>query len=90
MLEEKVKELYTFDIKATNLPNIQNRSISKSKIEKPKISLLLNILNKNASYHYLTNIDTLYIPYKYFTLEDYKYLLGNVSSSTEFVEREIK
>ena len=80
LLEEKVKELYTFDIKATNLPNIQNRSISKSKIEKPKISLLLNILNKNASYHYLTNIDTLYIPYKYFTLEDYKYLLKNLCS----------
>ena len=77
-LENKIKELYTFNIKPSSLPQISNKQ--KNKIEKPKISLLLNILNKNASYHYLNNIDNIYIPYRYFMKEDYRYLLESLAS----------
>ncbi len=37
-----------------------------------KISLLLNIINKNTDYSSLYNIDKLYIPLKYFLLKEYK------------------
>ena len=53
--------------------------------KKPKISVLLNILNKEFNYTLLNkNISNIYIPLKYFTLNNYentiKYLSDNFNT----------
>jgi len=45
-----------------------------------KISVLLNIFNKNKDYSVLENVDKLYIPLKYFLNNDYKDLLVKLST----------
>lgn len=61
---------FKFDEKATKF-NGQN-----------KISLLLNILNKNIDYtNYLNGINKLYIPLKYFILDDFKEQINNLSKT---------
>ena len=56
------------------------RSIAKlTKKTKPKISLLLNILNKEFDYSKLEHVDSVYIPLKYFTNKKYESCLKNIS-----------
>ena len=56
------------------------RSIAKlTKKTKPKISLLLNILNKEFDYSRLEHVDSVYIPLKYFTNKKYESCLKNIS-----------
>lgn len=57
-----------------NLPissNINNEPIESYK----KVSLLLNLLNKNYEYAELKNVDNIYIPFKYFILTGYTSIL---------------
>ena len=54
------------------------RFFAQSKINNstsPKISLLLNILNTEFDYSKLENVDSLYIPLKYFTNKKYENIL---------------
>ena len=60
------------------LPNpiySDNKISESSAIKSKSISLLLNILNTNFDYTTLQDIDRLYIPFKYFCLKDFAYIL---------------
>lgn len=62
----------------TTLTNM--RTLAKlSKNQKPRISLLLNLLNENWDYNKLENIDDIYIPLKYFTSKKYESCLKTIS-----------
>lgn len=74
-LENKVKEIYTFNINDDKNVSDNDSVTPLSPISSPSISLLLNILNKNFNYTELTGIDALYIPYKYFLNASYDYTL---------------
>lgn len=74
-LENKVKEIYTFNINDDKNVSDNDSVTPLSPISSPSISLLLNILNKNFNYTELAGIDALYIPYKYFLNSSYDYTL---------------
>ena len=74
-LENKVKEIYTFNINDSKNVSDNDSVTPLSPISSPSISLLLNILNKNFNYTELAGIDALYIPYKYFLNASYDYIL---------------
>lgn len=74
-LENKVKEIYTFNINDDKNVSDNDSVTPLSPISSPSISLLLNILNNNFNYTELTGIDALYIPYKYFLNASYDYTL---------------
>lgn len=74
-LENKVKEIYTFNINDDKNVSDNDSVTPLSPISSPSISLLLNILNKNFNYTELARIDALYIPYKYFLNASYDYTL---------------
>ena len=74
-LENKVKEIYTFNINDSKNVSDNDSVTPLSPISSPSISLLLNILNNNFNYAELTGIDALYIPYKYFLNASYDYTL---------------
>lgn len=74
-LENKVKEIYTFNINDSKNVSDNDSVTTLSPISTPSISLLLNILNKNFNYAELTGIDALYIPYKYFLNSSYDFTL---------------
>jgi len=46
-----------------------------------KVSLLLNIINKNYDYTKLQNIDKIYIPFKYFILKDFSQIIENITKT---------
>lgn len=76
--EELCLKTHTHNLEFKNDVNIPfTNNLSESVIEKNdnKISLLLNILNKNYDYSKLNNIDKLYIPFKYFILNEYNDIL---------------
>ncbi len=62
-----------------NTTNIYNLTTSIKNNTNKKISLLLNILDKNVNYLILENIDNLYIPLKYFFDNTYTSILKNLS-----------
>lgn len=74
-LENKVKEIYTFNINDSKNVSDNDSVTPLSPISSPSISLLLNILNNNFNYAELTGIDALYIPYKYFLNSSYDFTL---------------
>lgn len=74
-LENKVKEIYTFNINDGKNVSDNDSVTPLSPISSLNIALLLNILNKNFNYAELTGIDALYIPYKYFLNSSYDYTL---------------
>lgn len=74
-LENKVKEIYTFNINDDKNVSDNDSVTPLSPISSPSISLLLNILNKNFNYTELAGIDALYIPYKYFLNSSYDFTL---------------
>ena len=57
--------------------NIESNQINYKNNNK-ELSLLLNILNKDFDYSKLTSIDRLYIPYKYFILDEYKNIINTI------------
>lgn len=59
--------------------NINKENILKN--QDKKISVLLNILNKDFSYLDLKDIDKLYVPVKYFLDENFKDLLLDISKT---------
>lgn len=89
---QKVEEFALSNIRHQSPTNFQNFDIvqfKKSELlansKKPKISVLLNILNKEFNYTLLNkNISNIYIPLKYFTLNNYentiKYLSDNFNT----------
>ena len=89
---QKVEEFALSNIRRQSPTNFQNFDIvqfKKSELlansKKPKISVLLNILNKEFNYTLLNkNISNIYIPLKYFTLNNYentiKYLSDNFNT----------
>ena len=60
-------DLVKLDLKHNNL-NTHNK----------KVAVLLNTINLNFDYSNLNNVDKLYIPLKYFILEDYSSILKNL------------
>ena len=55
--------------------DLNNKSLKTKHKKTPKTSLLLNILNKSFDYSKLDNIDSIYIPLKYFTMKEYREIL---------------
>ncbi len=62
-----------------NMRNI-NKSTSNNSY---KISLLLNILNENFNYTILNNVDSIYIPLKYFTQKKYENILNILNKKAD-------
>ncbi len=89
---QKVEEFALSNIRRQSTTNFHNFDIDQFKksellanSKKPKISVLLNILNKEFNYTLLNkNISNIYIPLKYFTLNNYentiKYLSDNFNT----------
>lgn len=89
---QKVEEFALSNIRRHSPANFQNFDIDQFKktellanSKKPKISVLLNILNKEFDYTLLNkNISNIYIPLKYFTINNYentiKYLSDNFNT----------
>lgn len=79
-LEEKIFEEEIYSRKLvfkTPIVKEQNKNISSR-----KITLLLNILDKDVDYtKFIKEVDKLYIPLKYFLLNDYKISLQNLSKN---------
>lgn len=48
---------------------------------KKKISLLLNVLDVTTNYSNLAKVDNIYIPLKYFAIDEYSNILKSISSS---------
>ena len=71
-LEHNKKDSKTKNITNNNIKN-NNKNTTNT-----KISLLLNILNKNFDYTLLNNIDRLYIPLKYFVNKDYSDIINTL------------
>ena len=63
------------DIKLFDEKNSYNTDNNK------QISLLLNILNKNYDYSKLLEVDNLYIPFKYYIMDDYKKIIKSFKST---------
>ena len=62
-------------------PTLKNmRTMAKlSKNSKPRIALLLNIVDENFDYNKLQDVDDVYIPLKYFTNKKYEPCLKTIS-----------
>ena len=73
------KETSSFPIDDNILSSMRD-TLKDTKINTPKISLLLNILNINFDYSKLENIDNIYIPLKYFSNKKYNDILKTISN----------
>jgi len=58
-----------------NINSLINKSETIANKNKPRVSVLLNILNENCNYSNLKNINNLYIPLKYFVNPKFKRIL---------------
>ena len=78
---KKVEEYALNNIKRSCNKNMDTSiSYSSYNCGSPKISVLLNLLNKDYNYNNLNrNISNIYIPLKYFTLREYENTLKNLS-----------
>ena len=78
---KKVEEYALNNIKRSYNKNMDiSISYSSYNCGSPKISVLLNLLNKDYNYNNLNrNISNIYIPLKYFTLREYESTLKNLS-----------
>ena len=74
-----VEEYAINNIKRTNkyekVVEVNNKSLKTNHRKTPKTSLLLNILNKDFDYSKLDNVDSIYIPLKYFSMKEYREIL---------------
>ena len=81
-LEELMSRIIEKEILSRNLkfnPLLTSLYTLNSKLaSKPKINLLLNVLDENFSYYNLTGIDRLFIPLKYFILSEYSEKLKTI------------
>lgn len=85
ILKEDIKRKINIDNISEISYNIEDKINKREDIlikEKPKISVLLNILNKDYDYLKLNNIDTLYIPLKYFLIPEFKDII--IKLNTKF------
>lgn len=74
-LQAMVLEKYSHNIS----PILHELSIDIKAKTEPRLAILLNIINLNYNYLNLENIDSFYIPYRYFVNEQYKDLLKAIS-----------
>ena len=74
-LQNIIKEKYCNNkLDTSPLPTFISHNfnnLSNIKLKRPKISILLNLLNKNFDYSLLKNVNNIYIPLKYFVNKDY-------------------
>lgn len=66
------------DLQSKNLK--QEFNAVKNINSHPKVSVLLNLLDKNFDYTKLKNIDNIYIPFKYFILKDFAYTIKQINN----------
>ena len=66
-----------------NIDNINFKyncsSFNPSTFKPKKVSILLNLINRNFDYTNLQNIDNIYIPFKFFVLKDYAPIIQKIS-----------
>ena len=66
-----------------NIDNINFKynysSINHSTFKTKKVSVLLNLINKNFDYTNLQNVDNIYIPFKFFVLKDLAPIIQKIS-----------
>ena len=77
-LESTEKKIYDLFKRFSN-SDIEKSAIQPQKFDKPKISVLLNILNLKCDYSVLKNIDKIYVPLKYFITSKYENILYDIS-----------
>jgi len=93
---EKIENTIIQDLKRHYIEHDENKNINKNTSKEQvnnnprnintinkntKISLLLNILNKEFDYHLLNNVDRLYIPLKYFENKDFFEIINTLVKS---------
>ena len=75
--EEKLVQSFRRTISISALPS----KLCTNEIYNKKISVLLNIINKNYDYTNLQNVDKIYIPFIYFILKDFAPTLENITKT---------
>ena len=60
--------------------NFENNSINKTTSKDKRVSVLLNNINNDFDYTELKNIDSIYLPFKYFLNSEYKSTLFKITS----------
>ena len=79
-LPESFVDYISKETDSTTLNNMRNFSNTKiNSNATPKVSLLLNVLHSDWNYNKLENIDSIYIPLKYFTSKKYSPVLKIIS-----------
>ncbi len=77
---KNLKEIYDNNVKKSK-ENSKNGNIKESEnICHKKISLLLNILNLKLDYSYISKVDYLYIPLKYFSMKNFENIISTLTS----------
>ncbi len=54
-------------------------SINPSNFKQKKVSVLLNLINKNFDYTNLQNVDNIYIPFKFFVLKNFAPIIQKIN-----------
>lgn len=78
-LPEYIEKKSNKNVEEKIIDEMRTYKMNSSNPEKPKITLLLNTLNLDFDYSLLTDIDSLYIPLKYFTNKKYNKILSLLS-----------
>lgn len=76
-LENLVIKTHTHNLETKTLESFEEGSTNSI----PKVSLLLNLLDKSFDYTTLKSIDNLYIPLKYFYNNEFKDILKNITNN---------
>lgn len=77
----KANQAITLNQLSQSIQSIQLNQPNQARLK--KISILLNIINKSYNYTELKNIDKIYIPLHYFTInsENYNYILTDICNN---------
>mgnify|MGYP004655995229 FL=1 len=76
--EEKLVSSFRRNVDTINF-KYNSSSISHSTFKPKKVSVLLNLINKDFDYSNLQNVDNIYIPFKFFVLKDFAPIIQKIN-----------
>ena len=76
--EEKLVSSFRRNVDTINF-KYNSSSINPSTFKQKKVSVLLNLINKDFDYSNLQNVDNIYIPFKFFVLKDFAPIIQKIN-----------
>lgn len=76
--EEKLVSSFRRNVDTINF-KYNSSSINHSIFKPKKVSVLLNLINKDFDYSNLQNVDNIYIPFKFFVLKDFAPIIQKIN-----------